>query len=113
MSEMPPFVIFFLAAILVLGIRGKARKVVLLAAPLLAGLHIWMNVETGTAPPISFLNVELTLLRVDKLSLIFGYLFCLAGFLATLFALKVDDTKQEIAGLVYVGSTLDPCLPGI
>jgi len=112
MSEMPPFVIFFLAAILVLGIRGKARKVVLLAAPLLAGLHIWMNVETGTAPPISFLNVELTLLRVDKLSLIFGYLFCLAGFLATLFALKVDDTKQEIAGLVYVGSTLGSVFAG-
>lgn len=112
MSEIPPFLIFFLAAILVLLVPGILRKVILLATPVIAAIHIWSNIELGTQASYSFLDVQLTYLRADKLSLIFGYLFCLAGFLATLFALQEDDLKQEIAGLVYVGSTLGAVFAG-
>ncbi|HBS26321.1 MAG TPA: Na(+)/H(+) antiporter subunit D [Gammaproteobacteria bacterium] len=112
MTEIPPFVLFFLAAVLALGTKGTFRKFILLATPVAAAAHIWLNIETGTQPPLSVLDIELTLLRADKLSLIFGYLFCLAGFLASLFALQVNDTKQEIAGLVYVGSTLGAVFAG-
>lgn len=112
MNEIPPFALFFLAALFVPVTRGPVRKLILLAAPVAAGLHIWLNLSTGTAPALSFLNLELTLLRVDKLSLLFGYLFCLAGFLGNLFALKVNDTKQEIAGLIYVGSTVGSVFAG-
>ncbi len=112
MSEFPPFIIFFAAALLVPATRGGVRKLVLLATPLLAALHIALNVDVGTLAPYSVLDVELIFMRTDKLSLLFGYLFCLAGFLATLFALQVEDTKQEIAGLVYVGSTLGAVFAG-
>ncbi|MEN8170549.1 MAG: Na(+)/H(+) antiporter subunit D [Pseudomonadota bacterium] len=112
MSEIPPFVLFFLAAILVVGIRGPVRKIILIATPVAAALHIWLNIDTGILSTYSVLNIELTLLRADKLSLIFGYLFCLAGFLATLFALQVNDTKQEVSGLIYVGSTLGAVFAG-
>ncbi|MDH5191155.1 MAG: Na(+)/H(+) antiporter subunit D [Gammaproteobacteria bacterium] len=112
MSEMPPFVLFFLAAILVIGIRGPVRKIILLATPVIAALHIWLNIDPNILSTYSILNIELTLLRVDKLSLIFGYLFCLAGFLATIFALQVNDIKQEVSGLIYVGSTLGAVFAG-
>ncbi|NNF79848.1 MAG: Na(+)/H(+) antiporter subunit D, partial [Rhizobiales bacterium] len=82
MNEVPPFVFFFLAALLVLVTRGHLRKLILLAAPVVAGLHIWLNIEAGTSTSLQVLNVDLILMRADKLSLIFGYLFCLAGFLA-------------------------------
>lgn len=112
MSELPPFVLFFIAALLALVTRGVLRKVVLLAAPVLTFGHIVWNLDAGVVTTLSLLNIELTLLRVDKLSLLFSYLFCLASVIATLFALQVDDTKQEIAGLVYAGSALGAVFAG-
>lgn len=112
MSELPPFVLFFLAALLVLASRGTARKIILLATPVVAALHIWLNIDVGIVSTYSILNVELTFMRVDKLSLLFAYLFCLASFIATIFALQVNDTKQEIAGLIYAGSALGAVFAG-
>ncbi|MCP5084408.1 MAG: Na(+)/H(+) antiporter subunit D [Alphaproteobacteria bacterium] len=112
MSELPPFVLFFVAAGLVLATGGVVRKVILLATPVAAAVHIWLNIEMGTLAPFAFLNVELSLLRLDKLSLPFAYLFCLASVIATIFALRVDDTKQEVAGLIYAGSALGAVLAG-
>jgi len=112
MSELPPFVLFFLAVLFVLVSKGTVRKIILLATPVLAALHIGLNLDPGAHALLSVLNVELTLLRVDKLSLIFAYLFCLASFIATIFALQVGDTKQEIAGLVYAGGALGAVFAG-
>lgn len=112
MNEFAPFVIFFLAALLVLASSGAVRKIILLAAPITAALHIWLNIDIGTVSTYSMLNMDLTYLRTDKLSMIFAYLFCLASFIATIFALHVNDTKQQIAGLVYAGSALGAVFAG-
>lgn len=112
MSELPPFVLYFFAALLVLVTRGGVRKSILLATPIIAALHIWHNLDVGVASTFSVLNLEMTFLRVDKLSLLFAYLFCLASFIATIFALQVNDTKQQIAGLVYAGSALGAVFAG-
>ncbi len=97
MSDLPPFALYFIAAFIVLASRGAVRKTVLLATPIIAALHIWLNIDTGIISTYSVLNIELTFMRTDKLSLLFAYLFCLASFIATIFALQVNDTKQEIA----------------
>lgn len=112
MSELPPFALYFIAVLLALLSRGIVRKAILLATPVLTALHIGWNIDLGVVSTISMLNVDLTLLRVDKLSLLFAYLFCLASFIATIFALQVNDTKQEIAGLVYAGSALGAVFAG-
>ena len=85
MSELPPFALYFFAVLLVLVSRGTVRKSILLATPIIAALHIWLNVDTGIVSTYSVLNFELTFMRVDKLSLLFAYLFCLASFIATIF----------------------------
>lgn len=113
MSELPPFVLFFIAALLVLATQGVVRKIILLATPVVAALHIGLNVDAGILSSYSILNLELTFMRTDKLSLLFAYLFCLASFIATIFALQVNDTKQQVAGLVYAGSALGAVLPEI
>jgi multicomponent Na+:H+ antiporter subunit D len=41
MSELPPFVPFFAAAFLALLTRGPLRSALMLAAPVLGGLHLW------------------------------------------------------------------------
>lgn len=112
MSELPPFMLYFIAAFLVLVSHGTARKIILLATPIVAALHIWLNIDTGILSTYSILNFELTFMRTDKLSLLFAYLFCLASFISTIFALHVKDTKQEITGLVYAGSALGAVFAG-
>ncbi len=112
MSELSPFILYFIAVLLALGSRGMPRKIILLATPIVTALHIWLNLELGTVLSYSILNLELIVLRVDKLSLLFAYLFCLASFIATLFAFHVKDTKQDIAGLVYAGAALGAVFSG-
>jgi len=112
MSELPPFILYFIAALLVFGSQGTLRKIILLAAPIVTALYIGLNLDVGMVINYSIINIELTVLRVDKLSLLFAYLFCLASFIATLYALHVKDTKQDIAGLVYAGSSIGAVFSG-
>ena len=112
MSELPPFLIFFLAALLVPFTTGVVRSALLLATPVVAALTIFLNIPAGTLATYSILEFELVYLRADKLSLLFSYLFTLASLIATIFALHVDDRKQQIAGLIYAGSALGAVFAG-
>jgi multicomponent Na+:H+ antiporter subunit D len=112
MIELSPFIIFFIGALLVLVSQGNVRKVILLATPLITGLHLWFNIDAGMLTTYSIMDYELTLMRTDKLSLLFAYLFCLASFIAGIYSLHVNDTKQHVAGLVYAGSALGAVFSG-
>ncbi len=112
MIELSPFIIFYLGALLVLATQGNVRKVVLLATPLITGLHLWFNLDAGILTTYSIMDYELTAMRTDKLSLLFAYLFCLASFIAGIYSLHVTDTKQHVAGLVYAGSALGAVFAG-
>jgi len=114
-TELPPFLLFFGAALLVPFLRGWARTGLLLLVPVVGGLSL-MGLEAGVYGQITVVGYTLTLVRVDKLSLLFGYLFHIASFLAFLFAihLKKDEgaTLQHTAGLLYAGSALGAVFAG-
>lgn len=112
MSELPPFLLFFIAAGLVAVTRGLPRQLILLATPVVTGLHLWQGINLGTDVAYSLMSYELTVMRADKLSLLFGYLFCIASFFAGIYSLHVKDTKQHVAGLVYAGSALGAVFSG-
>ena len=134
MSSMPPFVLFFVGALLVAVTKGTVRKALLLAVPLVGGLSLWFNVEPGSYHQIAFLDYTLTPFRVDKLSLLFGYLFHLAAFLGFLYALHVGDGTpdgsvasdvgeeditgskraglQHVSAMLYAGSALGAVFAG-
>ena len=112
MSELPPFVLFFVAALLVLVTQGTVRSAILIATPFVGGLHLWLNIDPGVTVSHTILGLELVLMRVDKLSLLFGYLFCLASLIASIFAWHVKDTTQQIAGLMYAGAALGAVFVG-
>lgn len=125
-SNLPPFIPFFVAALLVLATKGTIRSVILLATPLLGGLHLWLDVQPFvpmvatdalvTAKELSYqltvFSYQLEFMRVDKLSLLFGYLFHIASFIAIVYALHVKDTVQQVAGLLYAGSALGAVFAG-
>ena len=126
MSELPPFIPFYIAALLALATRGWLRNIVLLATPVLGGLHLWFAVQPHvpmvatdalvSAKELSFqltmFSYQLEFMRVDKLSLLFGYLFHIASLIAIIFALHVRDTTQQVASMLYAGSALGAVFAG-
>ena len=113
--DLPPFVPFVLAALVVPFLRGWPRHLVMLGVPVVGGLNL-IGVEAGTHWRMEILEYELSPWRVDRLSLLFGYLFHVAAFLANLYALhlgpKNRDRLQHTAGLAYAGSALGAVFAG-
>jgi multicomponent Na+:H+ antiporter subunit D len=114
-TDVPPFVVFFAGALLVALTRGTVRKAVLLLVPVLGGL-VLLGVDPDATFETSLLGYDLVPFRVDRLSLLFGYLFCLAAFLGNLYALHLgkDDRPglQHTSAMVYAGSALGAVFAG-
>ena len=109
--EMPPFLLFFIAALLVAVTRGHLRSLVLLAVPLLGLLLLW-DKPHGIHASIAVMDFELVIFEVDKLSLLFGYLFHLAALIAVVYSLHLRDTLQQTCSLLYAGSALGAVFAG-
>ena len=107
----PPFMIFFVGALLVTLAQGRARQAVMLLIPV-AGFYNLLQFDHGTFFEIGLFDYTLILMRVDKLSLLFGYLFHIAAFIALLFSLGVRDGMQHVAAVVYAGSALGAVFAG-
>ncbi len=112
MTDLPPFVPFFIAALLALITRGRLQSLIMLATPVLGGLHLWLDVTPAIISSVSVMEFELSLMRADRLSLLFGYLFHIAAFIAAVFALHVRDTTQTVSSLLYAGSALGAVFAG-
>ena len=104
-DTVPPAFIFIVGALLVPFLNGKLRSAYLLFLPILGFINL-INIPEGTHWVVSFLDYNLVFGKVDRLSLLFGYIFHLISFIAILYALHVKDNVQHVAGLVYAGSAL-------
>lgn len=108
----PPAFFFLIAAGIVCFLpQGVFRSAVLLLTPIVTGLYIY-DLPHGSGSEIELAGLTLEMMRVDKLSVIFGLVFCLASFLGNLYALHVRDSIQQIAALAYVGSALGAVFAG-
>jgi len=110
-ASLHPFTIFLIGAVLAALTTGRVRAVVLLATPAI-GLANLALAETGTTATLRIFDYTLTYLRVDRLSLLFGYLFHIAAFIGMVFALHVKDRMQHVAALLYIGSALGAVFAG-
>jgi len=111
MLEIPPFLPFFIGALIAAVTRGTLRNVIMVLTPIVSVLHLWM-VPEGIHLQFAFLDYQLTPYRVDKLSLMFGYVFHIAAFIAIIYSLHVRDTLQQVAAMSYAGSGLGAVFAG-
>jgi multicomponent Na+:H+ antiporter subunit D len=111
MSSLHPFVIFFVAALLLPFLRGYGRYALLLAVPIVSAYGL-IGLEAGSYWQVSLFGYELEPYRVDKLSLLFAYLFHIAALICVIYSLHVRDTMQQVAGLFYAGSALGAVFAG-
>ncbi|MDH3222775.1 MAG: Na(+)/H(+) antiporter subunit D [Gemmatimonadota bacterium] len=115
LGSIPPFLIFFIGALLIPFVRGLPRLALLLAIPLLGGANVWA-IQEGFQVQYDLLGYTLTPMRADRLSLLFGYLFHLAALIAITYSLHLkredSDTVQHVSGLIYAGSALGAVFAG-
>jgi len=108
---LPPAAIFIIGGLLVPLIRGKWKSAYMLLIPV-AGFINLINIPEGTHWVVGFMEYDLIFGKVDRLSLLFGYIFHLISFIAILYAIHVKDDVQNVAGLVYAGSALGVVFSG-
>ncbi len=112
LTQMPTALIFFGAAILIMLLRSQMfRAIILLLTPILGLLQIY-QLGLGEFYSTSLFEINMELMRVDKLSRVFGVIFCIAAFLGNLYAWHVRDTVQQIATLLYTGSAIGAVFAG-
>ena len=111
MSEFNPGLIMVIGGLLVPLVSGLARRVLLLALPV-AGLAYIIALAPGTLVSVQFLGYTLELLRVDKLALVWGYIFHIAAFLGVLYAIHEDDPLQGSMAQIYMGSAVAAVFAG-
>lgn len=110
-NELPPFLIFFVGALIVPFLRGYLKQAFLLLIPVV-GFWNLLNLPEGVYWTVNFLDYKLIFGKVDRMSLVFGYIFTIISFIALLYALKVNDNNQHVSGLLYGGSALGAVFAG-
>ncbi|MGH7909788.1 MAG: proton-conducting transporter membrane subunit, partial [Thermodesulfobacteriota bacterium] len=110
-ADFPVALLLILGAALVPLLRGRLRAAYLLALPVAA--FVWLvQLPHGEFGRFELLGYTLTAMRVDRLSLLFGYVFMIALFLSAIFSLHVEDATQHVAALVYGGAALGAVFAG-
>ena len=112
MTELlPPGTILIVGALLFPLLRGRALQAWVLLLPILSGAHL-LTFDAGTVVRLDLLGYGLTPIRIDALSLVWGYIFHIAAFLGGLFALHLTDRGQHVAGYTYAGSVIAAVFAG-
>ncbi len=111
MIEIPAFVPFFIGALIAGFTRGTLRNAIMVAIPIISALHLW-TVPEGIHLQFTFLDYQLSPYRVDKLSLMFGYVFHIAALITIIYSLHVKDTVQQVAAIMYAGSAVGAVFSG-
>jgi multicomponent Na+:H+ antiporter subunit D len=109
--ELLPALPLLVGAVLVAVTRGPLRALVMLAAPLAGAWGVY-QLEPGTVVEFQMMGLQLTPVRVDALSILFGYLFHLAAFIGVVYSLHLKDPMQDVAALAYAGSAVGAVFAG-
>lgn len=102
---------YLLGALFIPLLSGKLRQAYLLMIPALA-LAAVTRLVPGEFGQLEFIGQLLVLGQVDKLSILFAYVFTLMGFIGTVYALQVQNPGEQMAAFLYVGSALGVVFAG-
>jgi multicomponent Na+:H+ antiporter subunit D len=107
----PPAFIYIIGALLVPLLQGRVKSAYMLLLPIIS-LFFLVSTQVGTAWEITFLGFDLVPFKVDRLSLVFGYIFHLISFIGIIYTLNIKSDLEYVAGLVYAGSALGVVFAG-
>lgn len=119
-----PGVVILLGSFLIPFIPWRKVKLAYFLSLPIIGLVILILTSMGVFGPIPswphalhkwrvpFLQWSLELGRIDKLSMVFAYVYVIAAFCMNIYALRVKNHWEHVAAMVYVGSSLGAVFAG-
>lgn len=110
-ASLHPALIFFAGALLLWLLPLLGRRILILLVPA-AAFAVITQLDPGLSWGYQLLGYDLNLLRVDKLSKAFGYVFTLNAFACFLFALHLKTRYEHCAALAYIGASLGAVFAG-
>ena len=106
MTSLAPFLVFFVGAGLAAATGGRLRNAIVVATPIAGAANLWFLDPAAAALTVALPMHDVALVEVDRLSMLFGWLFHLAALVAGVYSLHARDRLQSVAGLAYAGCTL-------
>ena len=110
-ADFPVALILILGALLVPLLEGTLRVAYMVMLPIVSFACL-LFLPHGEFAQVQLFGQSLILMRVDRLSLLFGYIFLIASLLNVIYAVHVKDTVQHVASLVYAGSAIGAVFAG-
>ncbi len=120
LAAIPPGLILIVGAFLIPLLRGRVRSAYMLALPAfglvqllaISSIHGAQLAEGVILLRASIFDYELAIVRVDRLAMVFGYIFHIAAFFSVVYALRVKGWGEHVAAMVYVGSAIGAVFAG-
>ena len=109
--ELHPAAILMVGALVLIPFKGRMLQVLLVLLPVVGFLNV-LGMDEGMVTRAEVLDFDLEIVRVDKLSLLFAYLFHLAAFLGAVFSLHVRDKVQLVTAMMYAGAAVGVVFAG-
>ena len=106
-----PGLILIFGAILIPFLKGRVRQVYLVLIPSLAILAV-MFMSHGTYLAFTLIGRDVILGKVDKLSVVFAYIFTIVALINMIYALHVEKPGEHVAAFLYMGSSLGVVFAG-
>lgn len=110
-NTVPPALIFIVGALLIPFLKGRVKSAYLLFIPVLGMINL-IQIPEGTHWVYRFMDYTLIFGKIDRLSLVFGYIFHVISFIAIIYALHVKDDIENVSGVVYGGAALGVIFAG-
>lgn len=110
-GEFSPGLILIVGGLLMPLLRPTLRGPFALLLPVIAFVYL-LTLPHGEFGQIHLFDLPLVTLRVDRLSLLFGYIFLLAALLGAIYALQERDLVQQVAAPIYAGSAVGAVFAG-
>ena len=105
MSSLHPVAPFVIGALLAALAGPRLRPALVLATPVVGFLNL-LALDPGAGTTLMLFDHAIEPLRVDRLSLLFGYIFHIAAAIGALYAFHLDDRMEQTAALLYGGSAV-------
>ncbi|CCK80542.1 Na(+)/H(+) antiporter subunit D [Desulfobacula toluolica] len=109
-SILPAF-IFMIGGFFIPLFRGKAKSIYMLLLPV-AGFINLLYLPMGDMHLIGFGEFKLVLLHIDRLNLLFGYIFHIISFITVIYILNFKNNVEYVAGFFYAGAALGAVFSG-
>ena len=112
-----PAFIFIIGALVLPFLKSESRKlhiaheIYVLVVPFIGFANLLLMKE-GTNWSFDFFEHQIVMVRVDKLSLLFGYIFVALLFLGNLFSLHIKRVLLHPVSFLYAGATLGVVFAG-